>query len=176
MPNEDGSPTLKEQIDSAIAPYKDKANQFDNQQSNQTKLNNKVNSIYGTEANNLGANTQQYMGNLRDNLTKNVASADYMNQQSGQANGLMKAQAGLQGTDTTAKDEQSRRSSIYASAGINEAAKRQANQQFGKATANIASGVNKIENQQNALNMASQGLALPADTSGGLTDTLFGWV
>jgi hypothetical protein len=175
MPNPDGTPTIQEQIDAAMSPYKDKAAKYDESQNQQANLDKKVKSIYGSQADQLGANTDLYMNNLRGNLGKNVANADYFNQQSGQANGLMKAQAGLQGTDTAAKDEQSRRNSIYGAAGINEAAQRQANAQFGKATANIASGVNKIENQQNALSIAQQGQAVPQQT-GGVIDDLFGWL
>lgn len=166
MPNPDGTPTIQEQIDNAIAPYKDKASQWDNQSSEQDNLNKKIESIYGSSAGNVGKYTDQYMGGVLGNLDKNVASADYLNQQSGQSRGISQARAGLSGTSTSGADEQSKRNALFGAAGINEAAKREANQTLGKAAGGIATGINKIEQNANANRIASMGTPLPPEQTG----------
>lgn len=150
--------------------------QLNEKSDQQSQLNNKVQSIYGSEADKLGENTGTYMNTLRNNLNKNVANADLYNSQAGQARGLANAKAGLSGTDTSAADEQSRRNSIYGAAGINEAAQRQANEQFGKATGNIASGINKIEQTATANSIANLAAPLPPESSSGILSDTFGWL
>jgi hypothetical protein len=86
--------------------------------------------------------------------------------------GIAKAKAGLSGTDTSAADEQARRNSIYGAAAINETAKRDANTAYGKGVGNIISGVNRIEQQAKANDIAS---APPPVSQQNGNDGLFGW-
>lgn len=138
----------------------------------QQLLDKRISSIYGSEANNRASGVESYMSGLRENLGKNVASADYYNQQVGRERGIAKAKAGLSGVDTSAADEQSRRNAIYGAAGINEAAKRDALQSYGKGVGNVITGVNKMEQQAEANRLASLGTPVPESNSGFL-DFLF---
>lgn len=143
---------------------------------NDTSTSDKVHSIYGSEANKLSSGVERYMSGLRGNLDKNVANADIYNQEAGRERGIAKARAGLSNTDTSAADEQARRNSIYGAAAINETAKRDANTAYGKGVGNIISGVNRIEQQDKANAIASQPVPVAQENSGGLLDSLFGWL
>lgn len=135
-----------------------------------------IRNIYGSEAANLSGGVERYMSGLRGNLDKNVANADIYNQEAGRERGIAKARAGLSNTDTSAADEQARRNSIYGAAAINETAKRDANTAYGKGVGNIISGVNRIEQQAKANAIASQPVPVAQENSGGLLDSLFGWL
>lgn len=154
-----GTPTSGGMSDGAIDPVKDK-----------------VRSIYGSEAANLSGGVERYMSGLRGNLDKNVANADIYNQEAGRERGIAKAKAGLSGTDTSAADEQARRNSIYGAAAINETAKRDANTAYGKGVGNIISGVNRIEQQAKANDIASMPVPVAQENKGGLLDAFFGWM
>jgi len=136
----------------------------------------KVKSIYGSEAQNLSGGVETYMSGLRGNLDKNVAEADIYNQQAGRERAIARAKGAVSGVDMSSSDEQLRRNSIYGAAGINEAAKRNANAAYGKATGNIISGVNRIEQQGKANAIASMPVPVAKENSGGLLDSLFGWI
>lgn len=135
----------------------------------------KIKSIYGESAGKVGDYTDKYMSGVMGNIGKNVANADYYNQQAGRDRGISNAKAGLSNVDTSAADEQSRRNAIYGAAGVNEQAQRDANQTLGKAAGNIATGINKIQQQDTANTLAAQGTPVPQQQSGLLTD-LFGWL
>ena len=175
MPNPDGTPTIQEQIDAAMQPYKEKSDKYDASQNEQANLDKKIKSIYGGESDNLAQGVGTYMSNLRGNLDKNVANADYYNQQAGRERGIANAKAGLSSVDTSASSEQSKRNAIYGAAGINEATKRDANKEYGKGVGNIITGINKIEQNAQANKIASMGVPVPQDQGGLLTD-LFGWL
>lgn len=125
----------------------------------------KIKSIYGGELSNVAGDVGSVMSSLRGDMGKNVANADYYNQQAGREAGIANAKAGLSGVDTSAASEQSRRNAIYGAAGINEAAKRDATGKLGKASMNIASGANKIEQQAEANRLAAMGTPVPVDNS-----------
>ena len=129
------------------------------------QVQSKISSIYGSEPSKIAGDVGSVMSSLRGNMDKNVANADYYNQQAGREAGIANAKAGLSGVDTSAASEQSRRNAIYGAAGINEAAKRDATDKLGKASMNIASGVNKIEQQNEANRLAAMGTPVPADNS-----------
>jgi hypothetical protein len=133
--------------------------------------------MYGKESENLGKSTEQYMDSVRGNLNKNVANADYANNVGGRNRALQNAKAGLSGADNSASDEHSRRMSIYGAAGINETAKRSANETYGKAIGNIATGSNKLKQLQIANDIASMPTPVPQNQDNGILGSLLsGWV
>jgi hypothetical protein len=136
----------------------------------------KIKSIYGSSADNISGDVESYMGTLRNNRTKNVADADIYNQQAGRERGIAKTKAGLSGVDTSAQDEQARRNSIYGAAALNETAQRTANAEFGKGVGNVIGGVNRIEQQAEATRLASLPVPVAKENSGGLFDSVFGWL
>ena len=133
----------------------------------------KLVSIYGDESKRIPEGVKTYMEGLRSGLTKNVANADYYNQMSGRERGIANARAGLQGTDTSALDEQSRRNAIYGASGVNEAAQRSALADYGKGVANIMTGMNTIEQQDIANKLAAMGTPLPPQNN---SKGIFGWL
>lgn len=141
-----------------------------------TGVDKNIKDIYGESAGRVGQYTDQYMSGVLGNVGKNVANADYYNQQAGRERGIANTKAGLSNVDTSAADEQSRRNAIYGAAGVNEAAKREANQTLGKAAGNIASGINRIKQQDEANRLASMGTPVPEQQSGGVLSELFGWL
>jgi len=110
---------------------------------------------FGNTLDNLGSEVAEYRAGLKANLGKNVAEADIYNQQQGQARGLAETRAGLSGIDNTALNEGARRRFGIESAGINESAKREALDLYGKSTANLIESSNKIDNNEKALAVAS---------------------
>lgn len=110
---------------------------------------------FGSSLDNLGAEVTEYRNGLKANLGKNVAKADMYNQQQGQARGLAETRAGLSGLDNTALNEGARRRASFDAAGINESAKREALDLYGKSTSNLIESSNKIDNSEKALAIAS---------------------
>jgi hypothetical protein len=146
-----------------------------NSQSTNT-TNDKINSIYGSAADNLGDKVGSYMDTLNANRTKNVANAEVYNQQAGRERAIAKTKSAISGVNTSGQDEQDRRNSVYGAATINETAQRTANSEYGKAVGNVIGGKNKIEQQAIANELANRPVPVAQEKSGGLFDTLFGWL
>lgn len=133
---------------------------------------NKKYQYYGTSLQNLGGETQDYVSRLQGNLDKNVAKADIYNQEAGQTRAVSNARAGLSNVDTTAMNEQGRRNSAFTAAGINEEAKRNALDLYGKSISNRIEGANQIDNSEMALAIA-QMKQPTANYNPGLLGSLF---
>lgn len=127
--------------------------------------------FYGSSLDNIGQESQDYVNMLKGNLNKDVARADIQQSVNAQSRGIQEAKAGLSGVDNTALSEGARRRSQFEAAGINEQAKREATDLYGKSIANRITGANTIENQEKALAIAQ--MKTPIAGSGG-NDGLFG--
>jgi hypothetical protein len=133
------------------------------------KAQQKKDLYYGDTLKGLAGETADYVGGLKANVGKNVAKADIYNSQAGQQRALDNARAGLSGVDTSALNEQSRRNASFGAASINEDAQRNALDLYGTSITNRIEGANKIDNTEQALEIAKKA---PAVSSGGGGGTL----
>lgn len=122
---------------------------------------------YGNTLTGLGGETEDYVSRVKGNLDKNVAQADIYNQQQGQARGLAEARAGLSGIDNTALNEGARRRGSFEAAAINEDAKRNALDLYGKSISNRIEGSNKIDAMGRSLAIAAAKPSVPSGFGGG---------
>ena len=135
---------------------------------------NKQAKFYGSSLDNIGQESTDYVNRLQGNLDKNVAKADQYNQQAGQQRGLDNARAGLSGVDTSAMNEQGRRNASFGAAAINEDAQRGALDLYGQSIGNRITGANTMDNQEQALGIASLQQPVAQAGSGGILSSIFG--
>lgn len=128
---------------------------------------------YGNTLNSLGKETESYVSRLQGNLDKNVAKADLYNQAQAQSRGVAEARAGLSGIDNTALNEGSRRRASFDAAAINEDAKRNALDLYGRSIGNRIEGANTID--ANEMMMAIAQMKQPQmQQNPGLLGSIFG--
>lgn len=128
---------------------------------------------YGNTLPGLGRETEDYVDRLKGKLDKNVAEADQFNQQQGQLIGLNAQRAGLAGVDNTALTEGASRRGSFEAASINQKAKADALDLYGKSISNRIEGSNKIDAMGRSLEIASKN-APKTNYSPGLLDGFFG--
>jgi hypothetical protein len=133
----------------------------------------KKNQYYGNTLENLGKQNEKYSSLVEANVGKNVADADLYNQQFNQQRGVDQTRAGLSGVDSTAMNEQARRTASMTAAGINEKAKRESLDIFGNSIGNKITGANQIDNSEQALAIA-QMKSPTTNANPGLIGSIFG--
>lgn len=135
----------------------------------------RINDLYGASGQNIGADATDYSNRVKGLLDQNTAKSQQYLQNANRSMASANAKAGLRGVDTTAMNAQNRMNAKYGADVINEEARRNALDIYGKNIGARQEGVNQIQMGYEGLGLSSQNPAI-AQSKPGLLGSLFGGI
>lgn len=132
----------------------------------------RVNDLYGASGQNIGADATDYSNRVKGLLDQNTAKSQQYLQNASRSMASANAKAGLRGVDTTAMNAQNRMNAKYGADVINEEARRNALDIYGKNVGARQEGVNQMQMGYEGLALASQNPAI-AQQKPGLLGSIF---
>lgn len=135
----------------------------------------RINDLYGASGQNIGADATDYSNRVKGLLDQNTAKSQQYLQNANRSMASANAKAGLRGVDTTAMNAQNRMNAKYGADVINEEARRNALDIYGKNIGARQEGVNQMQMGYEGLGLASQNPAI-AQSKPGLLGSLFGGI
>lgn len=133
----------------------------------------RINDLYGASGQNIGADATDYSNRVKGLLDQNTAKSQQYLQNANRSMASANAKAGLRGVDTTAMNAQNRMNAKYGADVINEEARRNALDLYGKNVGARQEGVNQMQMGYEGLGLAAQNPAI-AQSKPGLLGSLFG--
>jgi len=133
----------------------------------------RINDLYGASGQNIGADATDYTNRVKGLLDQNTAKSQQYLQNANRSMASANAKAGLRGVDTTAMNAQNRVNAKYGADVINEEARRNALDIYGKNIGARQEGVNQMQMGYEGLGLASQNPAV-AQSKPGFLGSLFG--
>lgn len=132
----------------------------------------RINDLYGASGKNIGADATDYTNRVKGLLDQNTAKSQQYLQNANRSMASANAKAGLRGVDTTAMNAQNRMNAKYGADVINEEARRNALDIYGKNIGARQEGVNQMQMGYEGLGLASQNPAV-AQSKPGFLGSLF---
>jgi hypothetical protein len=132
----------------------------------------RINDLYGASGQNIGADATDYSNRVKGLLDQNTAKSQQYLQNASRSMASLNAKAGLRGVDTTAMNAQNRMNAKYGADVINEEARKNALDLYGKNVGARQEGVNQMQMGYEGLALASQNPAV-AQQKPGLLGSLF---